>query len=64
MRERAVLFGGELAAAPFAGGFRVQASLRITDPHARDLPASDLPASDLPASDLPASDLQASGAGR
>jgi signal transduction histidine kinase len=54
MRERAVLFGGELAAAPFAGGFRVQASLRITDPHARDLPASD----------LPASDLQASGAGR
>jgi signal transduction histidine kinase len=37
MRERAALFGGELAAEPDAGGFRVQASLRTTDPHAHDV---------------------------
>ncbi len=42
MRERAALFGGELAAAPHAAGFRVQASLHTADPCARDLPARDL----------------------
>ncbi len=39
MRERAALFGGELAAGPHAGGFRVQASLHTTDSRARDLHA-------------------------
>ena len=48
MRERAALFGGELTAAPHAGGFRVQASLHTTDPHARDLPARDLQANGAP----------------
>ena len=42
MRERAALFGGELAAGPYAGGFRVQASLHTTDPDARDDSARDL----------------------
>jgi glucose-6-phosphate-specific signal transduction histidine kinase len=44
MRERAALFGGDLTAAPHAGGYRVQASLHTTGPHARDLPARDLQA--------------------
>jgi signal transduction histidine kinase len=44
MRERAALFGGELAAAPHAGGFRVQASLHTADGFAPDLPARDLQA--------------------
>jgi signal transduction histidine kinase len=48
MRERAALFGGELTAGPHAGGFRVQASLHTTDPHARDLPARDLQANGTP----------------
>jgi signal transduction histidine kinase len=56
MRERAALFGSELAAGPHAGGFRVQASLRTTD-----LDASDLPAGDLQLSDLQLSDLQLNG---
>jgi signal transduction histidine kinase len=37
MRERAALFGGELAAGPHAAGFRVTASLPTTE-----FPASDL----------------------
>jgi signal transduction histidine kinase len=37
MRERAALFGGELAAAPHAGGFRVQATLYTTGQFAGDL---------------------------
>ncbi len=41
MRERAALFGGELAAGPYAAGFRVTASLPTTE-----FPASDLHASD------------------
>jgi signal transduction histidine kinase len=44
MRERAALFGGELAAAPHAGGFRVRASLHTADGFAPDLPARDLQA--------------------
>jgi signal transduction histidine kinase len=44
MRERAALFGGDLTAAPHAGGYRVQASLHTTGPDARDLPARDLQA--------------------
>jgi hypothetical protein len=44
MRERAALFGGELAAAPHAGGFRVQATLHTTDTYARDLTARHLQA--------------------
>jgi signal transduction histidine kinase len=39
MRERAALFGGELAAGPDAAGFRVQATL-----HTADLSTSDMPA--------------------
>jgi signal transduction histidine kinase len=41
MRERAALFGGELAAGPHAAGFRVQATLRTADLSAIDLPASE-----------------------
>jgi signal transduction histidine kinase len=41
MRERAALFGGQLAAGPYAAGFRVTASLPTTE-----FPASDLPVSD------------------
>jgi hypothetical protein len=41
MRERAVLFGGELAAGPYAAGFRVKASLRTTEFTANDMHASD-----------------------
>jgi signal transduction histidine kinase len=48
MRERAALFGSELAAGPHAGGFRVQASLRTTDLRASDLPAGDLQLSGTP----------------
>ncbi|MGI8449395.1 MAG: sensor histidine kinase, partial [Streptosporangiaceae bacterium] len=33
MRERAALFGGELAAGPHGGGFRVRATLRTADGH-------------------------------
>jgi signal transduction histidine kinase len=44
MRERAALFGGELAAAPHEAGFRVQASLHTADGYAADLPARDLQA--------------------
>jgi signal transduction histidine kinase len=45
MRERAALFGGELSARPYAGGFRVQASLHTAGPGGRALPARDLQAS-------------------
>jgi signal transduction histidine kinase len=48
MRERAALFGGELTAAPHADGFRVQASLHTTDPHACDVSARDLQANGTP----------------
>jgi signal transduction histidine kinase len=41
MRERAALFGGELAAGPYGAGFRVKASLPTTG-----FPASDMPVSD------------------
>jgi signal transduction histidine kinase len=41
MRERAALFGGELAAGPYEAGFRVKASLPTTE-----FPASDLHASE------------------
>jgi signal transduction histidine kinase len=41
MRERAALFGGELAAGPYAAGFRVTASLPTTE-----FPASDMQVSD------------------
>jgi signal transduction histidine kinase len=41
MRERAALFGGELAAGPYAAGFRVQASLPTTEFPANDMHASD-----------------------
>jgi signal transduction histidine kinase len=41
MRERAALFGGELAAGPYAAGFRVKASFPTTE-----FPASDLHVSD------------------
>jgi signal transduction histidine kinase len=44
MRERAALFGGELSAAPHAGGFRVQASLHTAGPGASGLPARELQA--------------------
>ncbi|HEY6480062.1 MAG TPA: sensor histidine kinase [Streptosporangiaceae bacterium] len=44
MRERAALFGGELAAAPHARGFRVQATLHTADTDARDLTARPLEA--------------------
>jgi signal transduction histidine kinase len=44
MRERAALFGGELAAGPYAAGFRVQASLRTGDLRSGDAPAGDVPA--------------------
>ena len=42
------MFGGELTAAPHAGGFRVQASLHTTDPHARGVPALDMQANGTP----------------
>jgi signal transduction histidine kinase len=35
MRERAALFGGELAAGPHGTGFRVRATLRTSDGHGR-----------------------------
>ena len=41
MRERAALFGGELAAGPDAAGFRVRANLHTTDPHDIDAQAGD-----------------------
>jgi signal transduction histidine kinase len=41
MRDRAALFGGELAAGPYAADFRVTASLPTTE-----FPASDLHVSD------------------
>ncbi len=41
MRERAALFGGELAAGPYAAGFRVQANLRTAGLHSSDVPAGD-----------------------
>jgi signal transduction histidine kinase len=49
MRERAALFGGELAAGPYAAGFRVQASLRTADLRGSDMPAGDMPVRDMPA---------------
>jgi signal transduction histidine kinase len=48
MRERAALFGGELAAGPHAGGFRVQATLHTTDPHDGNLAARDLQVNGTP----------------
>jgi signal transduction histidine kinase len=41
MRERAALFGGQLSAGPYAGGFRVTASLPTTDSRTSDMHASD-----------------------
>jgi signal transduction histidine kinase len=41
MRERAVLFGGELQAAPDAAGFRVTASLPTAEFRSSDVPAGD-----------------------
>ena len=41
MRERAALFGGELAAGPYEAGFRVRASLRTADLRSCDVPAGD-----------------------
>jgi signal transduction histidine kinase len=41
MRERAALFGGELAAGPDATGFRVRANLHTADFHDIDVPAGD-----------------------
>src|SRR5208282_4479832 len=54
MRERTALFGGELAAGPYATGFRVQASLRTGDLRGGNVPAGDVPAGDVPAGDVPA----------
>jgi signal transduction histidine kinase len=51
MRERAALFGGELAAGPCAAGFRVRASI-----HTSDVPCNDVPSNDVPSSDMHASD--------
>jgi signal transduction histidine kinase len=41
MRERAALFGGELSAEPYAGGFRVKASLPTADSRTVGLHLSD-----------------------
>jgi len=41
MRERAALFGGELAAGPHAGGFRVRATLRPAGLRPTDMTASE-----------------------
>ena len=41
MRERAALFGGELAAGPDAAGFRVRANLHTTEFHDIDLQVGD-----------------------
>jgi signal transduction histidine kinase len=40
MRERVALFGGELDAGPYAGGFRVRARLPVTE-LGRDVPVVD-----------------------
>lgn len=37
MRERAALFGGELAAGPDAAGYRVRASIPTTDLRSSDI---------------------------
>jgi signal transduction histidine kinase len=41
MRERAALFGGQLAAGPCAAGFRVEASLPTNSLHNSDIPATE-----------------------
>ena len=43
MRERAALFGGELDAGPWAGGFRVQTRLHINDLHGSDVRPGEQP---------------------
>jgi signal transduction histidine kinase len=59
MRERAALFGGELAAGPYAAGFRVQASLRTGALRTDDLRSGDIPAGDVPTGDMPTRDVPA-----
>jgi signal transduction histidine kinase len=49
MRERAALFGGELAAGPRAAGFCVTASLRTSDFYAGDFDVGDVHASPVAA---------------
>jgi signal transduction histidine kinase len=56
MRERAALFGGELAAGPRAAGFRVQASLHTTDPHPTDVRSGDVHGSDVHSNDAHSND--------
>ncbi len=65
MRERAVLFGGELAAGAHGSGFRVRATLRMSDEHGGGPPSHDsggepggdtAPARDRDRSGVPAGD--------
>jgi len=50
MRERAALFGGELAAGPCAAGFQVKASIHTSDAHSGDGYGGDVYGSDMQAS--------------
>jgi signal transduction histidine kinase len=60
MRERAILFGGELAAGPRAAGFRVQASLHTTDPHPTDPHTTDPHTTDPHPTDVHSGDVHGS----